>query len=615
MRRLSRTDWLALGLLALYVVIFSTLTIREHLAFNTNALDLGKFDQSIWNTSQGRPFAITIGEDSVLQSHFSPALALFAPLYWIWPDIRLLFVAQAVLMGGAGFLIYLFFRRDNPWLGLIVFAAYLMHPSLHQVNLVEFRRLTPAVFATSFALYHLLKRQYGWMALGLGVALLSKEDMSFTAVAFGLYILFVQKQWKVGLATLLAGVAWFVLVPFVLLPRIMPHDAFEGYQHAGASYGYLGESLGDILRTLVRNPGVLFEYVLDPKRLAAVVAFLWPAAFLFLLAPPLALFMLPHFAYLLAATDDTVGRLQAWYPSVLLVLLFWAVAVGVSRLKGRWQRAALAALLVTSALGWLLQSPLWPGSRWNPDRYGVAPADRAMVVVLRAIPRNAIVMAQDPFVPHLSHREQIYLYPWVRGGNQPDYLVLSPDMRSYPVEPDPFRSQFNDVLAGSDYALDAQVGSLYVFRYDPDAPPANPLKATFGDGLRLRGYDTAVAEPDSAFGPVAPGQTLPAGSVLRVALLWEAVAPMAQNDTVFVHVVDGNGRLLAQHDSWPANGFRPTSVLPVGERVRDVHLITLPEAVAADDLALRIGVYESGSGEVRPLANGDDALLVEMVRP
>jgi hypothetical protein len=35
----------------------------------------------------------------------------------------------------------------------------------------------------------------------------------------------------------------------------------------------------------------------------------------------------------------------------------------------------------------------------------------------------------------------------------------------------------------------------------------------------------------------------------------------------------------------------------VGEQVRDVHYLTLSEQVVLDDLTLRIGLYESNSGE------------------
>lgn len=605
--RLQLSDWLALGLLFAYGLIFSWLTIRQHQSFNTNALDLAKFDQSIWNTAQGRPYQITISENLVIQSHFSPALALFAPLYWIWPDVRLLFVAQSLLLGGAGFLIYWFFRRDNPWLGLAVFAAYLMHPSLHQVNLMEFRRITLAVFATSFALYHMLRRRYGWMALGLALALLSKEDMSLTAVAFGLYILLVQRRYRVGAAALAVGLAWFVLVPFGLLPAIMPHDAIEGYQHAGSYFAYLGTSLPEIINTVLTRPGALWEYAGQVERVTAVFNFLWPTAFLFLLAPALALLMLPHFAYLLVSTADAMGRLQAWYPSVLLVLLFWAVALGAARIRQAQRRhAALVVLLLASGTAWLLNSQLWPGRHFDAERYAITAHERQVEAILRTIPTDAIVMAQDPLVPHLSHRTDIYLFPWTRGGNQPDYLIFDTNMRTYPLGPDEFRSLFYDVLAGTDYELVSQAETLYVFRYVGDVEPQVALQADFGESLRLEGYSVTAAPPGE---PYLPGlDALPVGTTLRVELLWETLGSLNQNYTVFVHALDGNGRMLGQHDSWPADAHRPTSVLSVGERVRDVHYLTLSEPVAREDIMLRVGLY-APDGTHLPTADGSDFLL------
>lgn len=459
LRNLSRYDWLAISLLLLYMLVFSTLTIRQHNSFNTNALDLAKFDQSIWNTSRGRPYQITIGEDLVIESHFSPSLAVFAPLYWLWPDVRILFIAQSLLLGGAGFLIYWHFRRLAPWLGLIVFAAYLMHPSLHEVNLVEFRRITLAVFATSFAMYHLLRRQYGWMALGLALTLLSKEDLSLLVAAFGLYILFFQKEFKVGALTLVAGIAWFILVPFVLLPQLMTHDQVEGYQHAASSYGYLGSNLPEILNTLTTQPQILWEYAGRPERLRALFDFLWPTAFLFLLAPEIALFIIPNLAILLASTSNAMGRLGNWYPSVLIVILYWAVGLGINRLPYNWKRPALVLLLVVSAVAWFSRSELWPGQQFDAARFQVSDHDRQVSAALREIPAEAIVMAQDPLVPHLSHRENIYLLPWVRGGSQADYVLLDRQMRTYPVGPDEYRTLFNDYLASTEYDIAQQIDS------------------------------------------------------------------------------------------------------------------------------------------------------------
>ena len=589
--RVMLTDWLALGLLLLYVFVFSWLTIRQHQSFNTNALDLAKFDQAIWNTANGRPYQITIAEDSVLQSHFSPALALFAPLYWLWPDVRFLFIVQSLLLGGAGFLIYWYLRRERAWLGVVVLGAYLMHPLLHQVNLVEFRRNTLAVFAISFALYHLLRRRYGWMLLGLLLALLSKEDMSLVAIAFGLYILLFQRQMKAGAVTLGLGAAWLLIVPFVLLPALMPHDAIEGYQHADAYFAYLGDTPGEMVQTVVGDPLLLLGYAGQPQRLTAVFKFLWPTAFLFLLAPDILFLLLPNLAFLLISTSEAQGRLEGWYPAVLLIILYWAVGVGVARLPRRWQKWAAAALLLAGALAWLLNSQLWPGARFDAARYEVTAHERQVEGALRAIPADAIVMAQDPLAPHLAHRQDIYLFPWVRGGNQPDYVAFDRAMRTYPLGPDEYRSRFYDVFASTEYALTQQIDSFYLFEFVGADAPQQPLEALYGDALRLQGISTAAALPQAAFRDDA--RELLAGSTLRVALYWEVVAPMEQNYTAFVHAAAPDGRTLAQHDSWPADTHRPTSVLPAGEQFRDVHYLTFAEPVNLDDLQLRIGLYDA----------------------
>lgn len=603
------SDLLAVALLLLFVVVFATLTIRAHQSFNTNALDLAKFDQSIWNTSRGNPYAITLAEDNVNDSHFSPALAIFAPLYWIWPDIRLLLIALSALLGGAGFLIYWHFRRTDPWLGLVVFAAYLMHPTLHQINLALFRRETLAVFATSFALYHLLRRQYGWMALGLVLTLLSKEDMSLVLVVFGLYAILFQRRPVAGSLMLIIGVAWFFLVPFVLLPARPVNASIEGYQHAAANYSYLGASLPEIFQTLATRPELLWSYIGQPRRLEAVFQFLWPTAFLFLLAPEVALMMLPFFIYLLASTAEAMGRLEAWYPSLLIILLYWAVGVGLGRLAGRWRQAGALILLLASFGGWFAYSPLWPGSRFDAEQYQITALERRIAERLAKIPADAVIMAQDPLVPHLSHRRDIYLFPWV-GDRRPEYIILNRDMRTYPLGADEYRTAFYAYLASPDYALADQIDSLYIFQNDPEFAPANAAGESWANDITLIGYDVAVAAPGEPY--AAALAIVPAGTTLRVSLYWEIVTAMAENYTVFAHAATTDGRTLAQHDSWPADAHRPTSVLPPGEQIRDVHYLTLSEDVAAADLVLRVGLYATDPGTPTPTQSGNDFVLLPM---
>ena len=599
LHRLRPLDWAAIGLLLVYVVAFSWMSIRQHESFQTNALDLAKFDQAIWNTARGRPFHITLIQDSIVQSHFSPILAAYAPLYWLWPDVRLLFVIQSLCLSGAGFLLYVFFRDDAPWVGLTLFGAYLLHPSLHQVNLYEFRRITTAVLGSSLALYALFKRRYGLMIAGLALALLSKENTALLVIGIGLYLILARREFKIGLPLLATGAAWLLLVPLVVLPALGTPQFLSkntGYSLAGKYFSYLGHSPTEMVQTLLRDPRAPFAYALRRERLLAVFGLLWPTGFLFLLAPAVAAFVLPFLAYLLASKSDSMGELTAWYPAIILPLLAWAGAVGLSRLKDSWVNWASVILAAASLGGYVTLSPVRPTQWARTQRFEVTDHHRQVEAALQRIPSNAVVAAQDPLVPHLSHREQIYLFPWYPEESSPEYVVLDREMRTYPIKRPRYRTLFYDLLAGTEYEIHDQVGSFFVFRHVDGAEPTTERSDRFGDSLTLQGFSTALAHPGESFGQLS--KELQAGSTLRVSLFWHVDEPVDRNYTVFVHALDGNGEMLDQHDSWPADAHRPTSVLSAGTVFRDVHYLALPRAVPGG-LTLRVGLYDEEGNLLR----------------
>lgn len=68
-----------------------------------------------------------------------------------------------------------------------------------------------------------------------------------------------------------------------------------------------------------------------------------------------------------------------------------------------------------------------------------------------------------------------------------------------------------------------------------------------------------------------------AGETLTVTLRWRALQRPPADYQVFVHLLDGAGQLVAQHDGPPRLGLYPTSAWAAGENVEDVHPIQLPD--------------------------------------
>ena len=127
-------------------------------------------------------------------------------------------------------------------------------------------------------------------------------------------------------------------------------------------------------------------------------------------------------------------------------------------------------------------------------------------------------------------------------------------------------------------------------RWTPETiPPAPgqmdyPLNANLANQVKLLGADVRRE-----------------GSALRVILFWQTMKLMAQDYTVFVHLLAPDGALVSQHDAEPANGALPTSAWLEEEIVYDEHNLDLPSDLIAGDYRLEIGLYSLDSMERLPV--------------
>ncbi len=128
-----------------------------------------------------------------------------------------------------------------------------------------------------------------------------------------------------------------------------------------------------------------------------------------------------------------------------------------------------------------------------------------------------------------------------------------------------------------------------------------PVEAFFGDVAELAGYALS-------------SETLAPGDTLEVTLYWKALAETELSYTVFVHLVDGTGRVVAQHDGIPGDGTLPTEIWVPGEFIEDVHVIPIPRELRPGTYTLLVGLYRRDTMERLPLGSGGDALRLVSLR-
>lgn len=125
-----------------------------------------------------------------------------------------------------------------------------------------------------------------------------------------------------------------------------------------------------------------------------------------------------------------------------------------------------------------------------------------------------------------------------------------------------------------------QLTADHTWLLEPTAaePTWQPAAAYFDQQVALVGYDWPEA--------LAPGEPL------TLTLYWQALVPLSDHATIFVHLLDETGQIVAQHDGPAVGGTYPLPAWPVGQIVVDTRRLHLPETAVGDDYQLAVGLYD-----------------------
>ncbi|MBI4787532.1 MAG: DUF2723 domain-containing protein [Chloroflexi bacterium] len=133
----------------------------------------------------------------------------------------------------------------------------------------------------------------------------------------------------------------------------------------------------------------------------------------------------------------------------------------------------------------------------------------------------------------------------------------------------------------------------------------NPKLAQAGQAISFLGWDSAPASNSDTI-------TAARGSQIALDLYWRSDRELRGQYTVFVHLVDTNGRVIADADSPPSSGLFPTDRWTVGEVVRDRHTLQVPSDLAPGDYAIEIGMYLPSTGKRLLFGNADNLALAKL---
>jgi len=400
--------WVPISLLAIaYASWFTWESMRMFAAYAYPPFDLAINDQGLWLLSHFHSPFVTVMGRNLFGDHPSFILLLLVPIYRLFPEPQGILVIQSMVLAVTALPIFAVARRltGSVAIATTIGAVYLLNPALQQENLEQFHPECLQVLVFALAVYAAVESRAWLLGVTVVLTLLTKEDAAILVVPLGVWVA-ARRNWRWGLAIVLAGVGYASVVNEMVVPALLGGPSlYTGRIPFGGVSGFF--------TTLVRQPGQIWSYVRSDGR----PFYLWQMGFsmgwAFVVAPELALVVVLVLLENILSLDPYMHQILYHYSMRAVPTLAIGVAWAISRQRRRSWRIALTTSTLICALWSCVLWGLAPFSN-HPEPISptaAAQINPAMTYLERDLPPTASVSALDYYVSHLDHRTHIYVWP------------------------------------------------------------------------------------------------------------------------------------------------------------------------------------------------------------
>lgn len=536
---LKLADILSLVMAIVFTVVGTWYNMLQHYSFKTYAFDLGIYLQALYTTAfrgmllYETPDMIFVKSGSFLGVHFAPLLFALVPLYKVFPYAETLFIIQNSALAIASIFIYLITLHISRhyFASLIFQIAFLINPLVHSAIMFPFHIEVFVPLFGLMALYYLEKRKLLQLAISLVLLTLTIDFAILIAGAIALYAIIRltnRRERLVGLALL-------------IYPTVMIFVAIKVISMFGPeplSFGGLFEDLGSNWREIVVN--VLTKPYLILKALSRDLL-LKMSDLLLLLMPYLPTIFndltswIPALPYIIVSflTSRLTVYIPGWHIQLFgLPFIVYASIKGFEAVvrKGNNIWSTVSKVFFLSILLMGLLSPSLIPSDFIQTIASNVPLGAAYMSkpefnekiaflheVLRYVPPDASILAQNHIFPHVVNRVNAYV--WIPPNTTVDLAIADMTQHDYYTKHGdvPFAKQFEELLE-REYKL--CVYGYGVILLAKDSCPIKklvPFKATYNyKNITAGNYEVVSIDDFKALKYVAKSPTFVYGPYITL---------------------------------------------------------------------------------------------------
>ena len=413
------TVWQAALTLAIvaYTWYFTSVTLDVHHGLGTSSYDLGLYDQGVWLMSRFKAPFITLMGRNLMGDHASFILVLLVPLYWLFPAVGTLLLVQSLVIALGAVPVFLLARKclESEAMAFVLAGLYLLHPAVGWTNRENFHPDCFLALFVGMAVYAAVEHKWRVYGVFVVLSLLVKEDVSLVVVPLGLWV-GMRRDRRIGMATVVGSLAVMLVGMLVVMRGLTGVPTRNAWRIPFA--GPWG-----VVREVIARPGNVFQYFRSEYRPFYLWQMSFPTAFVFLRRPDISAISAVVLGTNVLSTFSYQHDIQYHYSLIAVPALVVGTAYALAAFGHRTRRrlvGLVATTTVWSCLMWgavPLGSILTPGAKnpighhlpsyWPPSE-PIAVAAREMIA---AVPAGASVSTYHSLTPHLTRREQIYMFP------------------------------------------------------------------------------------------------------------------------------------------------------------------------------------------------------------
>ncbi len=130
--------------------------------------------------------------------------------------------------------------------------------------------------------------------------------------------------------------------------------------------------------------------------------------------------------------------------------------------------------------------------------------------------------------------------------------------------------------------------------------PRQVVNAILGEQIMLHAYHLIDMRP---------------GRQAQVVIWWRAIRRPDKNYTAFVHLLNAQGKVIAQFDKLPLSDFYPMRAWPLNLDQRDAYPLDVPKGTDLKGAWLAVGLYDHRTGRRLLVSGGGDFVRIPVAAP